>query len=294
MVLSSTPDTPLMLPIVPSRRVIMLTRVTLALCLLVGVTSTASAQKDAPHGLDHFECYWVTPSNVFPAPMQLRDQFDVARDLVTSVMDLRIGRFCNPVEKIVEGRPTSPISNPAAHLTIFQLPPQPIVLRQVWLRNQFGNQQLALRDAFALAVPTGAEAIVEGSEPVASLPIPKGLDHFKCYNASGRRIETKVTLHDRFHFTSARVLDPIAFCNPVEKTRPNTANGTEAEVTPIANAKAHLTCYTITLRPWTGRLTVLITNQFGSGHLAVGQPDVLCVPSEKLRWYELTPVPPRG
>lgn len=267
----------------------MLTRVTLALCLLVGVTSAASAQKEtAPPDLDHFKCYY-TLSNLTQVPMLLRDQFDEARGLVTNFADIRIARFCNPVEKTVLPTPGmtfrhSRITNPGAHLTMFHLAPQPIVPRQVWIRNQFGNQQLALRDAAVLAVPTAAEAIVPGTEPVASLPLPTGLDHFKCYNASGRRLDAVVRLRDVFNEGMTRVLEPVAFCNPVEKTRLETPTG--KELTPITNPVGHLTCYTITPMRF-GGLTVLITNQFGSGHLNVGQPDELCVPSLKLRWYEV-------
>ena len=266
----------------------MLTRVTLALCLLVGVTSTASAQKDAPPDLDHFKCYY-TLANLTQVPMLLRDQFDEARGLVTNFADIRIARFCNPVEKTVLPTPGvtfrhSRITNPGAHLTMFHLAPQPIVPRQVWIRNQFGNQQLALRDAAVLAVPTAAEAIVPGTESVASLPLPTGLDHFKCYNASGRRLDAMATLHDEFNEGSTRVLEPVAFCNPVEKTRLVTPTG--KELTPITNPVGHLTCYTIAPMRF-GGLTVLITNQFGSGHLNVGPPDELCVPSLKLRWIEV-------
>jgi hypothetical protein len=125
---------------------------------------------------------------------------------------------------------------------------------------------------------------VPGTEPVASLPLPTGLDHFKCYNASGRRLEAEVRLRDEFHDGSTRVLEPVAFCNPVEKTRLETPTG--KELTHITNPLGHLTCYTITPMPF-GGLAVLITNQFGSGHLNVGPPDELCVPSLKLRWYEV-------
>ena len=285
----------------------MTSRLMLAFCVLAGTTTVASAQAPSPTGppgLDHFECYYITPRPIPPvdlrtwprvvqALMQLKDQFDDARDQVTQVVDIRIGRFCNPVEKIVRGRRSSTISNPAARLTLFQLEPQPIVPRQVWISNQFGNQQLALSDAFALAVPTGAAAIVPGTEPVSSLPIPKGLDHFKCYNASGRRIGLGVGLHDEIRSESTRVLAPIAFCNPVEKTRPPSTSN-EPDVTPIMNAKAHLACYTIVPLPLPYGLTYLITNQVGSGHIHIEGADVLCVPSWKVRWYDLSTPRPRG
>jgi hypothetical protein len=65
-----------------------------------------------------------------------------------------------------------------------------------------------------------------------------------------------------------------------------------AEVVPITNEKDHLTCYTITPIPLSHAFTVLITNQFGSGTLSIEGSDVLCVPSAKLKWYDLTPLTP--
>ena len=267
----------------------MTARVTIAFFFLLAVSTASTAQDQGPPPsptLDHFECYY-SPSGVFQTQVQLSDLFDLARGEVTWVADLRVGRLCTPVMKTHAGRSTK-ISNPAAHLTVFQLAPQPIVPRQVWINNQFGSQQLALRDAVALAAPTGAEPIVPGTEPVGSLPIPPGLDHFKCYNASGRPIRARVELRDRFRSGNARVLEPIAFCNPVEKKRLDTL-----EVVPITNAKDHLTCYTHTPMPLSDPFVVLITNQFGTGRPSIDGSDALCVPTVLHKWYELTPLTPR-
>jgi hypothetical protein len=74
------------------------------------------------------------------------------------------------------------------------------------------------------------------------------------------------------------VLDPLLFCNPVEKT-----HGTV--VTPIEHKEAHLTCYSMTRVRFTRE--VAMRNQFGVQNLVVGPPDILCVPTRKLSWQQI-------
>jgi hypothetical protein len=89
------------------------------------------------------------------------------------------------------------------------------------------------------------------------------------------------------------VLQPILFCNPVQKTVPNpnpTSWPPSSTITPITNPIAHLACYATTRRPF--QSTLLYDNQFAPqlALLQVSTPDILCVPSFKLRWAEI-PVP---
>jgi len=249
---------------------------TLAIPLLV-LAAAASGQTTHPV-VDHFKCYFIPDQTVFPVEqLTLQDQFDVAANIEEVVKDLRAVRLCNPVEKIHVNTRTTPITNPKAHLMLFRIPPQPIVPRDVVVKNQFGHQVLAVRDPQVLAVPTAKTRADLGQLPPDGLPT--GLDHFKCYSASGKRVKDRVTLKDQFHTEQVRVLDPIGFCNPTRKIHNGVATG-------VQDAETHLTCYTITPSPFAGA-SLHIANQFGRGQIRVLKADVLCVPSRKLSWSYL-------
>ena len=51
-----------------------------------------------PPSLDHFNCYF-TSGTVQPVTVQLLDQFSPATAPGTRVADIRMVRFCNPVQK---------------------------------------------------------------------------------------------------------------------------------------------------------------------------------------------------
>jgi len=247
-----------------------------AICL-VALAATASGQLPTPPPLDHFKCYFIPDQTVLPQEaLTLQDQFDIPNQVWENIRDLRRVRLCNPVAKIHRNSVT-PITNPKAHLVLFRIDPQPIVPRDVVVRNQFGLQALAVRDAQVLAVPT-AKTLANEDPPTE---IPAGLDHFKCYSATGKRVKDGVTLRDQFHTETVRVLDPIAFCNPTRKIHNTVATG-------VQNAQAHLTCYTITVSPF-GGASVNVLNQFGAAQFRVLRADVLCVPSQKLKWSESNP-----
>ena len=245
--------------------------------ILLVVTGVANAQvPPVNEALDHFKCYFPLEARVLQQepPVQLQDQFDIARNEFETVKDMRIVRFCNPVEK-TRGRRITPIIHPTHHLTMFLINPQPIIPREVVVRNQFGVQHLDVRDPQVLAVPTG-KSLTLGVQPTP----PTDLDHYKCYNASGRKIGAVVRLRDQFHTELVRVLEPMGFCNPVRKIHGDRNVG-------VQNAKDHLTCYTITPTPFQG--TVVIANQFGLGPVSLAKADILCVPSQKVKWEEVLP-----
>jgi hypothetical protein len=268
--------------------------------LLVALAGTAAAQKrpegpTAPPNLDHFYCYFAL-GPVQPATVLLQDQFDVALNQSEQVQDLRIVRFCNPVQKTTSSGTVTSIQHPADHLAMYLITPEPIIPRVVIVRNQFGTQSLRTGNAVVLAVPSGKVWPVPppGAVPPPTPPIPTDLDHFKCYLASGRSIDQPVLLKDQFVPDTtpgvfAAVLQPILFCNPVQKTVP-TSPVVPPVVTPITNPIAHLVCYVTTRRAF--QSTLLYDNQFSPqlAPLPVSNPDFLCAPSFKLRWAEI-PVP---
>ena len=277
----------------------MLKRATLVVGLVLcgAVSSTGKAIPNPPLNLDHFLCYVPAQSMVFQTFALLKDQFDAAADTTQPVKDLRIVRFCNPVVKILPNGRWTPVRHWDAHLTLFQMDPQPSTARRVFVRNQFGEQVLQARQAETLAVPTGK---VLGATPTHLPAIPTDIDHFKCYNASGKSVNQTVGLRDQFSpaellvgpnpSATVKVLAPTAFCNPVEKTR---GLGADAIVTPITNLVAHLACYAITKPtgiPFLQNPQLLfINNQFGSGAVTVYVADTLCVPSYKLHWSVIPP-----
>jgi len=100
--------------------------------------------------LDHFKGYWVDPAGGPPGEIvSLQDQFGTFDAIVGSAT-----MFCNPTEKM-HGSVTTPIANPEAHLTIYDLlyEDEPVA-RRVEITNQFGTQNLTVYGPVKLAVPT--------------------------------------------------------------------------------------------------------------------------------------------
>src|SRR5271157_6665334 len=92
-----------------------------AVCLLLAAAGVAGAQNSAdstepvgdpisptvpagPTDLDHYNCYFAA-APVQQAQALLQDQFDLgASPVITEqVSDLRLVRFCNPVQKSLNG-----------------------------------------------------------------------------------------------------------------------------------------------------------------------------------------------
>ena len=143
--------------------------------------------------------------------------------------------------------------------------------RRVVVRNQFGTQWLLTYGPELLAVPSAKN----------NQPLSENLDHFKCYRTYGRPKNIPLKLDDQFQEGSpTTVLRPIEFCNPVEKTHGPVP-------IPIKNPKAHLLCYSMTPIAIDGHADV--RNQFGGAALPLGAANMLCVPSEKLRFSIVTP-----
>ena len=272
-----------------------------AAVLLIALAGTAAAQDQpggptTPPNLDHFYCYFG-PGPIQPVTVTLLDQFDSV-DHPEQITDLRIVLFCNPVQKTTSDGRVTQIQHPADHLAMYLINPQPIIPRVVVIRNQFGTQLLDTGRAVLLAVPSGK--VFPITPPITPPAIPTDLDHFKCYSASGRALRQPVLLKDQFSVDGvlAGVLQPILFCNPVQKTV--TTSPTVGPITtPITNPVAHLACYVTTRRPSPSR-TLLYKNQFSTDvqQLTVSNPEILCVPSFKLRFAEPPPptslVPPNN
>ena len=135
---------------------------------------------------DHFKCYFPDEATqVQPSPVQLLDQFAPSATTVG-----RIFRLCNPTRKFHQGAVTG-VRFPDDHLTLHLTAPQPVTVRQVKIKNQFGEQELTTQDARVLAVPT--QKAPHGP--------PVSVNHFNCYVAQGPQLQAPVGLSDPVSYT---------------------------------------------------------------------------------------------
>jgi hypothetical protein len=224
--------------------------------------------------LNHYLLYWVEEYTGAPeVGVNLKDQFIPDGEDVTVYEPLMFG---NPVKKtVVENGDVSEIEDADLHWVLYNIGEgdPASIQKPIQIANQFGdNQVLDLTYRDMLAVPS------EKNVP----PTPP-LDHFKCYNATGPAPggteELWVNLKDQFHdnYIEAQVLDPILFCNPVDKVH--------GSVTTTSNPDNHLTVYKLG-----GAMphiySVTIDNQFSDAGaqqtLTVMGPVALAVPTQKL------------
>lgn len=267
-------------------------RVWFLLIALAGVVlfSSPALAQAVPPPLEHFWCYFIPNQPVLNIPILLQDQFDAALPAPQNwehINQLTLARICNPVYK-TDSTGSYPPNDLTHHLTMYQINPQPVIPRvvQTW-DPQFLNQTLDVSDARFLLVPTG-KAILPNTAPS---PTPN-LDHYKCYQACGSRVDRPVTLSDQFTPTeNVTALWPVLFCNPVVKIRNNVTNA-------IQNNRDHLTCYSHTPSVFPGipdpsnpnsPAGINIWNQFERGNKTVQKPDLLCVPTQKLQWSAVPP-----
>ena len=225
----------------------------LAVALLFPSTRLALAQLPP---LDHFKGYQASgPPGL--ANVTLIDQFH------TEVVNLGLlNLFMPPVSK--DG---VPIIDPVTHFACYPITPAPLECRLVGTSDQFGPRQLQVNEARELCVPTEKNPG----------PVPTSLprDHFKCYTASGPPVNQAHTLVDQFETEHVQVLQPVLFCNPVEKRH-------GCVRVPIRSPLEHLTCYAIT-PPGAPPGARPFRNQFGTGTVNIQPSVMLCVPSKKLQ-----------
>lgn len=258
-----------------------------------GSSGEVSATINGTSTLDHFKCYELERGNTVLDLVFLLDQFGIRdqyyeRDIVGGS---RI--FCNPTRKI-HGTSSTGIQNLMNHLTWYDLKPvfpRKFEERAVMVWNQFApnGERLLVKEPKFLAVPTH-KATVDGIEQ--NLPVPENLDHFKCYDVKGEKIEAQAQLQDQFDrmppgnentFENVRVKRPEYLCNPTYKahfTGWNQAHAPQWNVTTIQHPEDHLVCYSL---DDTKKMVknVVGHNQFGEEQMRTKEPKLLCVPSTK-------------
>jgi hypothetical protein len=139
--------------------------------------------------------------------------------------------------------------------------------------------KIGLAAAVVMAATAGAVAGVAAASP-PSAAAAAAIDHQLCYNAKGAfKPPPPVMLANQFSTFMPAIGTFAVHCNPVVKTTPTGTFG-------INNPNAHLACWSIT-EPTQPAHVVQVANQFGTGILATGQPNFLCLPT----WKSLTGPP---
>ena len=250
-----------------------------------------------PMDLDHFRCYFIPNDALQVTPIMLQDQFDKTLPAPQNwevINWLALARICPPVDKLILSTGVDhPIIDPTQHLTMYQLPPQPIIPRWVWAVDQLfpNGNLLSVSDARFLLVPTGKVLVpATGTPPSIPPPVSPSLDHYKCYQACGTTANVPVQLKDQFYLEKVTVLWPVLLCNPVVKRRAGFPDTT------IQKPNDHLTCYATTPSAFPGIPNssykgAFINNQFESCLEAVQKPDLLCVPTTKWSWQPVPAAP---
>ena len=230
------------------------------LCSLVVVAGFFLVGKSAPAQItppgDHYNVYNIQGVSLpTPIPVELKDQFR------RSFVDIDfMDRFSTPVSKNGE-----PIIDPEAHLTWWRIT-EPPVGKVVTIFNQFGTQILEVQDPRYLLLPA-----LKNDNNITPLP---NINHFKCYDAVGPPPVVTVTLQDQFGTLVVVVLNPVFFCNPVEKT-------VDGNFFPIVDPINHLACYEVDPKT-TFNIAALVQDQFVTQDILIFQHTFLCVPSLKL------------
>jgi hypothetical protein len=246
----------------------LLPAVAVVVTALLSSASTASPAKFPP--VDHFKCYIPDhpPSGRPGGVLYTQDQFD------TKLTPAKVGllfRFCNPVDKVF-GDQETPIRQPNMHLTFYAIFQSPAgVAHDLLIANQLGKEKsMRIGPARWLAVPT--------SKNSGSMPSPKLLNHFKCYPVvKGTSLDAGVVLRDQWTSGKGVVLRPVIFCNPAVKV----VKAATPRRYPIIDKLTHLTCYLLKAETFGTGFALL--NQFNRTKLKVIRPDLLCVPSQKLK-----------
>jgi len=226
--------------------------------VLALLISTGPARAQAPPAIDHYLVYRVDPPLTLGAPVALRDQF---RPTFTPHTVFDMPFFANPVVK-----DSFPLFDPRLHYTWWHISPDPFHAR-VLVTNQFGDQQLDVRDSRFLLNPA-----LKFPQPGQPLPFA---NHYKCYDANGPAPGRLVTLEDQFGFRRAYVDSAVFFCNPAEKQY-------QGQIDLIVRADAHLVCYRIRREPPAPvHFPITFLDQFLFGQTNLVEEVFLCVPTLK-------------
>lgn len=258
-----------------------------AMTLLCGVAVVLSPSLGRASPFDHLKCYTIkatpTVKNVFADLIPLQTQLPVEPGCKLSGPKL----FCAPVEKrnVQPPPPGAPSGPDPGDRLCYKLKCPRTVRPTLTVTDQFGTFTVALKKAFVVCtpavkgVPTTTTTTSTSTSTTTTTTTTTStttttlvaLDHFRVYDAIGPP-GVRVSLKDQFHEELDLQLDPVSlFLPPVDKN----GGGIRDEVT-------HLACYPIPPpTPPFDQVTFEVDNQFGRQTVAVRNPRVLCVPTEK-------------
>jgi hypothetical protein len=195
-----------------------------------GVGGSVDVFSDSLPGAEfnHYKVYDVDDV-AFGRAVVLEDEFGTISTRAGAI-DL----FSNPADKNSEGIP-----RPTEHQKWYAITdPAPPVPRQIDYFNQFGLQTLSTLAANYLVVPSEKNSEGEPgfcTDPTTSVGLPcvkhadcdvvagdgvcADLRHFLCYDViDNGTVIGPVTLDDQFGNQAVNALEPVVFCNPVQKT----------------------------------------------------------------------------
>jgi hypothetical protein len=301
------------------RRALCSAVVTLALAGvgLVAFADAGAANVPGLGPLDHYLCYPAkatsTAAPAFPQTPKavwLQNQFASLLGQVAAVV-----QHCNPVQKTTPDGAVTPIHRPDVHLVCLtfdgnthSVPPVVNVTNQFSPTTAAGGPTpvpLAVGPLRRVCLPS-FKSLTAANLPPGPDAQPPAFDHYSCYavkyvvpatgakpvvftppNAAGG-----VTLDDQFAdlttpptTVKAIIGAPSTLCLPTIKIVNPDPAAPPPTIANLVDAQDHLVCFAIRVTQPAGGFvppsSVFDENQFGTGQVALRNPNQLCVPSLK-------------
>ena len=213
-----------------------------------------------PGPLDHFKTYETDlgKPNFSKRTVTLADAFGTSQ---VSVSEQRW--MANPVDKNGEG-----VNSRDDHFKCYSISDKRKFKEQkITIANQFGPQKLEVETPKRLCVPA-SQGLADQTPPEP----PTALDHYKCYEAEGKKLNRTVTLVDEFVAgDQVTVVDVEYLCNPAVKNNEG----------PLVRPNDLLVCYELSKLDKFSKRKVSLRDQFGTQTVEVKAPEKLCVPSTR-------------
>jgi len=218
------------------------------------------AQK-SPHGpydsLDHYKAYRIKNPQLFNRGVQLKDQFDLTQEPVTSLVPMF---FLTPAQKNTEV-----VFDTITHYVAYSIDPKSFISETRMVTDQYGTYDVVALNSEMLLVPT--RKIASGT------PAPDtGKNHYKGWRITPQTFDRTVLVQDQFMMDSLKLFSIDLLSNPVKKVvGQDTFN--------IIKPDNHLTWYRAMGKPTSKRVEYV--NQFESTTVQIDSVNYLLVPTQK-------------
>jgi hypothetical protein len=236
-----------------------------ALAILSLLPPPNAAAQGLPR-VEHLKVYTVEQQVPLNRVVDLHDQFGLEHVIVQ-----RLEFFSNPVDQNHEG-----LEDSLTHFSWWRiLDPVTHPTRRLIISNKLGSdQQWQIREPTHLLTPALKNELAPGTPEGGLPPPPTHVNHFKCYEATGPRLDRPLILEDQWGIRTAIVDSAFCFCTPVEKILPDGIRY------PILDPETHLACYRITPSIHYG-IPFVWRDQFFTGTNFALNDILVCVPSIK-------------